>query len=177
MYGLVNYGIKKMISEGFGVDVWKQVLKESGASNVFEKAENYPDAETVKLAGAVCSVLNMELADVLHAYGKWWIGFAQKDYSQLFAKAGRSVKEFLMNMNETHRRVGYMFPESIAPRFAFEEIDSTTLKFYYISRREGFHPFVTGLIEGLGEAFNTKVEIDYRGKIEGKEGELFYITC
>lgn len=176
MYGLVNYGIKKMISEGFGVDVWENVLKESGVKNVFEKAENYPDVETVKLAGAVCGVLNMELPDVLHAYGKWWIGFAQEDYSQLFTKAGSSFKEFLMNMNETHRRVGYMFPESIAPRFTFEEVDSTTLKFYYISQREEFYPFVTGLIEGLGEAFNTKVEIDYRGKVEGEQGELFYIT-
>lgn len=177
MYGVVNYGIKKMITDASGEDTWEKIYNESGVGDVFSKAENYPDEYTGQLAMAACKVLDMDLPSVLHAYGKWWIGFAQEDYATLFAKAGSSFREFLGNMNDTHRRVGYMFPESIAPAFVIvdETEDAFTLQYY--SKRQGFAPFVVGLVEGLGEAFATDVKVQTLDDTSQSDGfEAFHIV-
>lgn len=90
MYGLVNFGIKKMVNDEFGSNVWKMIENKSEIKNEFSKMEYYSDDSTYKLAVAAAEVLEIDLSDVLKTYGKWWIKFAEQEFPQLL-EAGEMI--------------------------------------------------------------------------------------
>lgn len=172
MYGIVNQGIRSMISKNFGEETWQEVHKLSGANDVFEVSTSYDDIETVKLAQGVCEVLEMELSSVLNAFGKWWI----KEYSAMITATEYSFVEFISSLNSHHKKVAYMMPGLDAPMLEVINQENNSFDLKYKSSREGFQPFVIGLIEGLAEHFDLKAKVSQPvSTSEGLECDLFHV--
>jgi len=176
MYGLVNQGIRKMVSETFGVEKWDEIFEKSGVEEVFIAMEPYPDAITLDIVGAACEVLGLESSQVLQAFGKWWISFAAKEYVDLFKVAGDTFEEFISNLNDIHTRVGYMLTRLTPPSFKITERTDSSFILHYYSKREGLYPMVLGMIEGIGEWFKTEIEVTHvEGAEEGLDHDKFHI--
>ena len=160
MHGIVNFGIQKMVKENFGDETWTRILEKSQVGDgVFELATPYPDGVTVQLAVAASEVLNLPLEGVLKTYGKWWIQWAASDYPVIFNKAGADFFEFISNLNTHHGRVGYMMPQLAPPAFQVLNAGTQGFQLKYTSQRDRLDPFVVGLLEGLGDHFNTPVTV------------------
>lgn len=79
MYGMVNQAIEAMVTEKFGAPQWELMKARAGVEDpAFVMMKQYPDAVTYALATAVAEHMNMPIADVLHAFGVYWIEFAGK---------------------------------------------------------------------------------------------------
>ena len=178
MYGLVNKAIKDMVCTRFGEDTWQQIRHKAEIElDVFTSMESYPDDLTHKLVKAASIVLDLSPSDIMQAFGEYWIQYtAQEGYGEMIDMSGEDLPEFLENLDNLHARVGVSFPKLNPPSFECTEMEEESLTLHYRSTREGLSPMVFGLVKGLGERFDTEVEITQtQSKDSGADHDEFLL--
>ena len=127
---------------------------------MFVSMKQYPDSVTYALAGAAADELAIPLPQVLHAFGVYWVDFARRGpYGRLMLSSGNSTYELLAALDAMHARLGLSFPELRPPSFRVEPHEGgVTLE--YRSERPGLAPFVVGLLEGVGNLYGERVEVE-----------------
>jgi Haem-NO-binding len=178
MYGLVNKAIADMVRSKFGEDIWQDIrTKASVEQDTFLSMDGYPDDVTHRLVKAASQVLELSPAQVMEAFGEFWVTFtAQEGYGELLDMSGDTLPEFLHNLDNLHARVGVSFPNLQPPSFDCDEKSEQEMCLAYRSEREGLAPMVVGLVKGLGARFETDVEISHtQSRAEGAECDEFLI--
>ncbi len=163
MYGLVNRAIQQMVCTAHGEEIWEEVKRRADLEDLefFASYEAYPDDVTHRLVAAVSEVLNLPASDVMHAFGAFWITYtANEGYEQLLDCTGETLPEFLDHLDHLHARAGLAFPELRPPSFRCRHEPDGSIDLEYRSSREGLAPMVTGLLEGLGQRFDTPVQVE-----------------
>jgi len=97
-------------------------------------------------------------------------------FPSYFEKA--SAKSFLMLMDKIHTQLTKMIPGAKPPRLIPEEIDDKNVILTYKSRR-GLIDYLLGLIIGVGEFFNEKIEasvLDRKVESDGTHVVRVHIT-
>ena len=90
--------------------------------------------------------------------------------------AGSSLPEFLHNLDDLHARVSVNFPQLVPPSFDTEELEEGGMELHYHSSRQGLAPLVIGLVEGLGDRFDTPVEVEQLVcRSEGADHDVFSV--
>lgn len=179
MYGIVNKGIKELVTIKFGEDTWNKVSKRSGiAIDYFISNQSYDDAITYQLARSVSEECGISISDVLIAFGEFWITNTGKEkYGSLMEAGGSNLREFLVNLPNFHNRVILIYPNLTPPEFRVSDLEEKSLHLHYHSKREGLKDFVYGLLLGLGKFFNTPVKIDpIASREEGYDHEIFKVS-
>lgn len=179
MYGIVNKAIQELVTENYGEEKWQKILALSTVEeDFFISNEPYDDDITFKLAQAVSLEMNINIKEVLIAFGEWWVVKTTKDkYGTLMESGGATLKEFLLNLPVFHNRVMLIYPKLTPPEFKVSNISDTSMHLHYISSREGLQEFVRGLIQGLGILFNTPVTVDLiQSRESGSSHEIFKIS-
>lgn len=167
MYGLVNKAVVDLVTTKFGVEAWNEIKKKADVDiDVFISMDAYDDDITYRLVGAASEVLKLAPEQVLEAFGEYWVLYTAQSYGPLLEASGRTLKEFLSNLDAMHARVAMTMPALRPPRFRLIEVDTSLMKLEYISTRKGLAPMVVGLLKGLAARFDTKVEIAH----EPREG-------
>lgn len=162
MYGLVNKAVQGLITSQFGAAAWSRIAEKANVPQCpFLSMRAYPDSLTYEVVFATSEVLGLSPEQVLEAFGEHWILFtAQEGYGRLLEHCGASLREFLLNIDTLHTRVGLIFPDLQPPEFkTFEQLDGAVRLEYY-SRRVGLAPMVSGLLKGLVKRFQDKVLIE-----------------
>ena len=178
MYGLVNKAIKDMVCEHFGEDIWKTIQQKAEVdTDIFLSMDAYPDDVTHRLVKAASVVLGMSATEILQAFGEYWVLYtAQEGYGEMMDMAGDNLPNFLQNLDNLHARVGLIFPQLKPPSFQCADIQEDSLHLHYHSTRPGLAPMVKGLLKGLGERFQTEVDITQTSSREqGAEHDEFTI--
>lgn len=163
MYGLVNAAIKELVCTRFGEAKWDEIRAHAGVDvEVFSRMEQYPDAVTYRLVEAASKTLGIPADDVMDAFGEFWVLYTGREgYGHLFDIAGRSLREFLFNLDNLHTRIGQNFTHLRPPSFRFDIIDDEVVRMHYLSDRQGLCPMVIGLLRGLSLHFRTDVAIEH----------------
>jgi hypothetical protein len=179
MYGMVNKAIEEMVCAGYGEPVWESIKTKADIDvDVFITNESYDDDVTYRLVAAASEILQAPSEDILVRFGRYWVlETAQKGYGQLLQSAGKTLPEFLVNLDAMHTRVRMIFPKLIPPRIEVSDVTESTLKLHYHSHRPGLAPFVVGLVEGLGDMFSTPAQVKLitpRG--DSCDHDLFRVT-
>lgn len=161
MYGLINSALQGMIREKFGEEQWEQVFEASGVpADSFLTMRSYDDKVTYDLAFAASDVLGAPVAACLEMFGEYWVlETASKSYGQLMDAAGGDLVEFLENLNALHDRITSTFLNYKPPEFHVKTLPTGNFEIHYHSEREGFVPFVVGLLKGLAQRFDCEMEI------------------
>jgi hypothetical protein len=71
----------------------------------------------------------------------------------LLELAGNTFPELLQNLNDIHFRVKSLMPDLNPPGFEVSEQTEHSLKLHYRSSRDGFIPFLVGVLRGLAKRF------------------------
>ena len=176
MYGLINKAVKEMVTTGHGEAMWEKIRAQAGVDDVFISMDQYPEEVTDKLVIAASAILGASASDILKDFGHYWIGFAHRHYDYLFDMSGNTFLEFVKNLNNLHSRVGQWMPDLNPPSFTVTDETGDTFHLHYYSSRSGFMPMIQGLLAGLGERFNTEVEVKHlRGAEQGLDHEEFFV--
>lgn len=176
MYGLVNQSVKHMIVDHYGEEKWEQILQKIDHDGVFVAMDQYPDEMTGEILGAASEVLEKEVGDLLKEVGNFWIDFSSNPYKEMFNMSGNAFMEFVKNLNDLHTRVGQLMPDLQPPSFFVTDEKENSFTLHYHSVRPGIWPMVLGLMEGLGERFNTTVKIERTaGREDGLDHDQFYV--
>ena len=161
MYGLVNKAIEDMVCSNHGEETWEEIKRKAEIEvDTFVSMEGYPDDVTHRLVKAASEVLGLSAAQIMHAFGEYWVQYTAKEgYGEMMNMSGDSLPEFLENLDALHTRVGVIFPKLQPPSFECTEAEAQTLHLNYYSDRQGLAPMVKGLVKGLGKRFDTEVEV------------------
>lgn len=160
MYGLVNRAVEGLLRREHGDAVWETVRRRAGVSDAgFQRMKTYDDAVTVSLVAAASEELDISAADLLRAFGQYWVTYvADEGYGPMLTMAGSTLEEFLDQLDAMHARVGLTYRELRPPSFKIERQDGRLLVHYH-SNREGLGPMVVGLLEGLIARFGEAAEV------------------
>jgi len=161
MYGLLNAALKEFVVSTYGNDSWQRVAETSAPGIVsFNKMAPYPDALTYAMVTRACEVLGESFETVMFGFGEFWVRYTdQQGYGPLFEIAGDSLRDFLLNLDALHVRVGRSFPKLEPPSFRFETVDGRTLRMHYLTRRKDLCPMIPGILHGLSLRFKTALEV------------------
>lgn len=171
MYGLVNRAVEELLRARYGEDTWLRVKQSAGVTAPqFVSMEPYPDELTVALVSAASAEVGVPGHELLEALGRYWITYtADQGYGELLQMGGKDVKQFLLNLDALHARVGSRFEALSPPSFRVSDVAGDRLLLHYHSQRTGLAPLVIGLLHGLGERFSQTVEVEHRGR-RGEQG-------
>ena len=79
MYGLVNHAILGLVTAECGEDKWKEIKRKSGVEDdVFLAMKQYDDAITYKMVEVASEVTGVAGADLLEAFGTYWVLYTAK---------------------------------------------------------------------------------------------------
>jgi Haem-NO-binding len=179
MYGLVNKAIADMVKTKFGEETWQEIRQMASVEDkTFLSMEGYPDDVTHRLVKAGSQVLGLSGAQIMEAFGEFWVNYtATEGYGELMDMSGDDLPEFLQNLDNLHARVGVSFPQLKPPSFdSYEGENENELTLEYRSEREGLTPMVFGLVKGLGNRFNTEVDVSQtQSREDGADHDEFLI--
>jgi hypothetical protein len=178
MYGLVNQGVQDLAVQLGGDDLWEKIKQRAGVDvEAFVGMEVYPDDITERLVLAAAATLDLSPADVLRTFGRHWILYtARKGYGAVFETMGRTLPEFLGNLDAMHARLSLSMPHLEPPSFVCEQLENGRLRLEYWTERTGLAPMVVGLIEGLAESFDLHVRMTQTmSKDDGADHDEFLV--
>ena len=173
MYGLINEAVQGLVTENFGEDAWVKICAEAGLDHTeFVSMQQYPDSVTYDLVGAASTVLGMTPELILETFGRYWVQYVGRQaYGELMDAAGTSLGEFLENLDHMHSRVMISYPNLRPPSFRVQSNTEKEIVLHYSSERPGLCPLVVGLLYGLADRFETRIEVDsLDGTEEGVTG-------
>ena len=179
MYGIVNKAIESLVIEGFGAAKWETIKETSGVDiDFFISNEPYDDDITYALAIATAKEIKIPVADVLIAFGEYWILKTGKErYGDLLEAGGDNLKEFLTNLPTFHNRIMLMYPKLTPPEFKVSHVEQNSLHLHYFSKRVGLKEFVRGLLQGLGKLYSTTVYLELiSDRDNGDHHETFKVS-
>jgi hypothetical protein len=161
MYGIVNQAIQGLVVENYGQEKWDEILKRSGISEThFISDDSYEDEITFELVAAASEVLALKSEDVLEAFGKYWVlNTGYQKYGDLMKAGGNDFPEFMSNLPNFHGRIMLIYPKLCPPEFLVEHPEDKKIILHYYSARSGLTHFVFGLIHGIAEMFDQKIEM------------------
>lgn len=178
MYGLVNNGVRKLIVDAHGEEVWRAICEKADVrEEEFENLTAYDDAATYALVDAVSDVLALPPHKVLEIFGQYWVGFSKSTaIGKLIDQGGETLIDRIRGLDEMHERIQMTMPHLNPPSFEFEEMPDGNHRLRYISSREGLAPMVAGLLQGMADECGVAIEVALsESRSEGAEHDVFNI--
>ncbi|MBM3974643.1 MAG: heme NO-binding protein [Planctomycetes bacterium] len=177
MYGLINQAVEDLCRTKFGNAVWDRIRSDAGLPDEpFLRMEKYPDEITYKLVGAACKVLNLSAEAVLKEFGRFWTVYsAEAGYGELLHSVGRTLPEFLKNLDQMHTRIQLAFTHLQPPSFTVSDETPNSCVVHYYSERPGLAPLVIGMLEGLSVRFRLEIDVQHVPVQGARPHDTFHI--
>ena len=175
MYGMIHQGMQSLIIENYGDELWKSIEIDLsiGAAELIS-AQVYDDTLTMAILSHICNIINMSIDECLYMFGEHWIEFADRGpYSNIMDFTGRTMNEFIGNLDRLHKTVSMAMPNARMPGFEIVSQSDNELYVVYTSQRKGLEPFVRGLLSGIAKRF--KIDASVTLKETSQYGSLFVI--
>ncbi|CAN8005910.1 unnamed protein product [Ixodes hexagonus] len=145
-----------------------------GASFLMHKV--YTDEVTLKLVGAACEVLGLDLDTCLEAFGEHFLYFCQQHgYDHILRVLGSNMADFLTNLDNLHDHLASTYPGMRAPSFRVTPGPNGQILLHYYSDRKGLHPIVLGIVKVVGKQF-FDTEVSANISVVSEFGDRAHVT-
>ena len=175
MYGMVNAYLEKYIIQHHGESIWREIAQTLDTyDGSFIEMKPYDDAITYKIIQTAVELTGVSLDEFLRKTGRGWISFTNEGSYGTYYSMSSSIEEFLGSLNTVHEALSAVMEGLNPPQFAVSRKDNG-LYLDYSSEREGLVPFVLGLLDGLSDLYDEKIQVEDLGPIENGETVRFLI--
>lgn len=160
MKGIIAICLKNMIKDNYNIEKWNEILELSNIDPyiIINAVQDFDDDIILKMVDSTCKVLNISLEQAADAFGEYWMTtFAPKIYEVYFREVD-SAKDFILKMDDVHKKVTKNIPNAKPPKFKYEWKDDKTLIIEYISHRNLIEIMI-GLIRGVGKYFDEELKV------------------
>lgn len=159
MKGIIFNLLEDFISEGWGDDVYEEILAMCPlkTKEPFIGPATYPDSDLLAIVDKVCEKLGVSVPQAVHAFGKYCLPHLIAKFP-VFVQGHEHPKTFLKTIdNVIHVEVRKLFPDAKPPRVTWEDPALNRLVLTYVSERK-LCALMTGLLEGVAEHFKTPIQ-------------------
>lgn len=176
MYGMIHRAVRQMVLDGQGEATWAEIERAAGLGPAeMISAEVYDDEVTLKLIGATSEILAEPVDDLLLAFGRYWISFAERgSFGRILDFTGTDLISFIGNLDNMHKGVQAVMPDARMPTFKLLDATPGRLIVSYASTRTGLERFVEGLLLGLLDRFGHTGSVS--AKPANGHGRQFLLT-
>lgn len=160
MKGLVFNALNTLVEEKFGLRLWDSVLKQVNPPNggAYSGVQTYPDEQLFALVQALSEQTQTPVNSLIRVFGHYLFGVLIQRYPH-FREEGQSLKDFLKSVEAAiHIEVKKLFPDSLTPRFDYEDPSPDKLVMIYSSPRQ-LCALAEGLFEGASSHFNEPLTV------------------
>jgi hypothetical protein len=164
MKGTVVKCMEELVTNKFGVEKWKQSLKNAGLpeNRFFTTGEDVAEPEILAIMKGIGTAAGISMEQVYEAFGEYWSSvYAPALYDVYFTKA-KSTRDMLANLDQIHVSMTKTIKNAHPPRFTYEWKGEDTLVMHYDSNR-GLVALMPGLIRGLGKYYKDKPKVTTTG--------------
>lgn len=156
----------------YGQSVLDESLHEYGwpPHRIITPLEDIPDKEPFQIIELVSRKVGKTISEVWRAIGRSNVRGFHALYPSYFERD--NLRDFLLMMDEVHAQLTRKIPGANPPRLIPTKINAKQIELHYISKR-GLFDYFLGLLEGCGEFFNEKIDVEIVDK--GKDGDKHFI--
>ena len=157
---------------------WTDICARAGVETAdFTAAPLYPDDVTHRLIGAAADTLGLTVQETLEALGEHMVLHGLRvHYGELLALGGRTLRDFLLNLENLHTRLHLVQPQMEIPLLYCVGAPEGGLCLHYHSHCPELAPLVVGMLKGLSQVFRTPVQVTRQAAREqGAEHDEFLI--
>jgi methyl-accepting chemotaxis protein len=160
MKGTIVLCIADLVQSVAGKEKWREVLRKSKLPEDLHitRIADIDDAVIQTVLGNICEVLHLTLAEVIDAFGDYWVNVYGPKYYKAYYYGMNTARDLIMGVDKIHEQVSKIIPNAHPPRFDYEEIGEKTLRVHYKSHRRMID-FYIGLVKGIGKFFKTRLTI------------------
>ena len=173
MYGMIHTAAREMALIDMSADEWKKIIHKYGFNEGdFISGRICDDERTLALINALANEKQIELSEILEAFGKFWIDYtAKSSFGSVYKMYGKDLFTFLENLNRMHDAIEATLSNTKTPIFECVDRSDTKIDILYSSDRTGLEAFVVGLFMGLLTYFNMEGDVHH---IETRKGASLF---
>jgi len=167
MKGSIFTCLQEMVEEHHGIRAWNTLLQIASPPNggAWVSCESYPDEQLYALVDAMASMLNVDNASLLRAFGQYLFPRLHGGMPVVLP-AGTSLFDFLELLdNLIHFETRKIDPFARPPRITMVSREQDEMILRYESERS-LAELACGLIEGAGNLFAEPVSAFYELAID-----------
>jgi len=162
MKGIVFTEFMDMVESKFGYEMVDSLIEENElpSNGIYTSVGTYQFSEMVTLLVDLSKKTNLEMSQLMYAFGQYLFVTFTKAYGQFFSRAANSFT-FLESIDRhIHVEVLKLYPDAQLPTFKTKRLDEYRMEMIYTSERKMFD-FAKGLIDATFDYFkeNGKVEV------------------
>lgn len=173
MKGIVFTEFLELVEDEFGIGTVQKIIDECDlkTNGVYTAVGTYDHKEMFKMVAKLSEIQDVEIPTLLQYYGKYFFGVLSKNYPGFFDK--HDLFTFLESIDGyIHPEVLKLYPDAELPSFSASIKSNSEMEMLYKSSRK-MVDFAIGLIQGAGEHFKQKVEVEILSvKNDGEEVNL-----
>lgn len=161
MKGIVFNVFSDLVTDSFGWEIWDQLIENTKPASqaIYTSADIYPDDELISYVTELSKITGTAAPDLVRAFGKYMMHKFKTMHPEFLD--GHNAKSFLASVhNVIHVEVKKLHPDSLLPKFEYEDESDDTLTMLYSSERKLCH-LAEGLVQGVGEVFNEAIAIEH----------------
>lgn len=160
MYGMFHRGLKQQVFDELGALAWQHIETELGTGpRELVSLDVFDDDLTVAMMEAVARAMGLPFEQYLERLGEYWVRYvATGHYAQTVRFTGRTLREFLGNLDRLHLGVSTMLADARVPSFAVAD-QPDGLCVTYAASRAGLQHLVLGLLRGLLQHFGEEGDV------------------
>lgn len=175
MHGIFHRALKQLVTDECGAARWATLESEENVGPREQIGfDSYPDMLTFRLCEAAARAMDLSPDQLLRKFGQYWVKYTfNGSYADAMTYTGRTLPEFLGNLDRLHWGVATMFPKAKVPSFGLEEVPEGYCVVYR-SSRQGLEPMMIGLLEGLLDHFGHQGSVSL---LPVKEGSVRFLVA
>ncbi len=158
MKGVVFNILEDFVVDNFGDEKWEEIYEMCPlqTSEPFVGPKTYPDTDLFSIVSTTCSVLGVEPAFALRAFGKYAFPRLAGKFP-VFLEGFTEAKPFLLSVDGViHVEVAKLMEGSVLPKFEYSGDNPDQLQIHYSSKR-GLCHLMEGLLDGVAEHFGETI--------------------
>lgn len=175
---MINKAVESLVRERFGEATWHKIRTRAGVPDEpFVSMQQYPDESTYRLVGAASEELGAAPEAILREFGRYWMDFAGRaGYGEILRSSGRTLPEFLRNLDPMHSRLQMQLGYLRAPSFVVSDETPQGLVLHYHSERAGLAPLVMGILDALALRFQLELSVRHVRDEGARPHDIFHLA-
>jgi Haem-NO-binding len=175
--GIVFTEFLEMVEDKFSLELCDSMIEQAGTESdgVYTSVGTYDYKEMVAMVGALSSLTNIPVPELLKAFGQHLLGKFVVTFPQFF-EGMSSTFEFLPKVESyVHLEVKKLYPDAELPSFSFAKIGPGRMEMTYKSSR-GLADVAEGLIIGTMKHFGESLDLKRTDLKDDKSVTIFMFT-
>ena len=136
----------------------------------------YQESVIASLVDAAAEELGEDKENVMEMFGEYFAeNIGRYGYARLLRVLGRELRDFLNGLVDFHEYLRFSYPNMSPPAFFCSNETPQGLHLHYLTKREGFLPYVIGQMKTMGRIYGKQVDIDVISTERTERGETYSV--